>query len=865
MKSNYINIKPFHSILLIVITLLMNVTLSFGQNPVKTTKITDGSIGSGINQPAVDFAILELESNTKGFLLPRMTTTERDALTAKITDKDRGNGLAIYNITDDCINYWSKTAGAKKPDGSFEGKWLSVCGALPPATVEMNNCNASLNASGQKELTQGRSLRDTDILYVSVNVIHSGSYTISAVSSNGYSFSKSGVFETSGVYSVALEGFGTPMEASSGAGDRVLFTINGKKDPNCEGTDIKVKSSVIDYTVLSATSINWKAYKGIALTGDDNRIELSVNVLTAGFWRIQSTDSQNGISFSGAGQFTQDDVGGEPKKIYLYGQGTPEKTGTNTFKFQTNSASNKLPNTTVVVETLEASFELACSEMTNSFEYRGEYQEGITLTRGNSITIPVKVINPGPIDVELIGSFTGSNSGESVKFNASSLFLGKKGEIQNITLSVADLTKIPSNTTAITFTSMKPESVALCQNMPTVPVKERSKVYTFNCSYISATGGSLRTNTPLTKGRDGIQVSVDVGYADTYSIKTNTINGVTFEKSGTFSDADRERGRVDLVIDGSGTPLESGSFNFDITATDSKGAVVHSCTASVNFRGPDINVLAIGNASYVPYGWTNYAPTDIITNPQLFGPNGKVKVNSIKLFNNSPYYKFPKNLSSYLESNNIDIVIVGYPTTYGPEERIALEEFIKVKKGVVIMTDESNLDTRPSGNVGTTNHLIANLSNGTYMAGFNGGPRNDASHPYTMINKVSGPSEDPIIKSDFWDLNGKLLGNDASGNIWYFRNLPSDYIPIATSYVDPSYVWIFRHRTLGFIFMGDGGIFSGRVNHNSGTIWPVAFDNSGNLFGKEYYYKGDKNFQVYNSYLYANTLKWAIDYVIKNR
>ncbi|MEK6493565.1 hypothetical protein [Myroides odoratimimus] len=856
MKSNYINIKPFHSILLIVITLLMNVTLSLGQNPVKTTKITDGSIGSGINQPAVDFAILELESNTKGFLLPRMTTSERDALTAKITDKDRGNGLAIYNITDDCINYWSKTAGAKKPDGSFEGKWLSVCGALPPATVEMNNCKATLNASGQKELTQGRSLRDTDILYVSVKVIHSGSYTISAVSSNGYSFSKSGVFETPGVYSIALEGFGTPMEASSGEGDLVSFTLNGKADPNCSGTNVKVKSSEIDYEVLSAASFNWNAYKGIALSGDDNKIELSVRVTTAGFWRIQSEKTDNGISLSGSGEFDDTHVG-TTQKIYVYGQGTPQKAGVSNFKFVTNSKNNKAPNVTVNITTLEASFELACSEMSSQFVARGDYQEGMTLSRGNSVTIPVKVINPGPIDIELIGSFTGGNSSQEAKFKATGIFLGKKGDIQEITLS-ADRIQIPLNTTAITFTSMKPESVTMCSTMPTVPVRERSKVYSVNCGKVSATG-TYKIGQPLVGTKDGILVSVDVGYADKYHIKTNTVNGVSFEGSGTFTDQDRADGTVRIRLQGTGTPVDNGVHHFEVTSLAADGSVYHVCEARVNFVGPTINVLAVGTIAYAPTDDAKrYAPNAIIQNTNLFGPNGKVSIENIRIFKNSPVYRMPDNLASYLKSNDIDIVIIGYPTRFSESDFMALRDFIKNDKGAVILADELNLNRAGTG---TANMLVNALQLGsTNVQSTNG------SEAFTMVNIAkSDASNDPIIKStEFGSV--KYTGNDAAGNGWYFSNLSKkDYKPLIVSSKDENWISCFRHNEYGFVFIGDGGAFSGSEGgHPDLTIWPAAYDNSGRLFSKPFLYSGSK-YEVSNSILYANMLKWAIEYVLEHK
>ena len=51
-----------------------------------------GSVGIGTNSPGAS-AILELSSTGKGFLLPRVTTTQRDAISSPAT------GLQVYNTT----------------------------------------------------------------------------------------------------------------------------------------------------------------------------------------------------------------------------------------------------------------------------------------------------------------------------------------------------------------------------------------------------------------------------------------------------------------------------------------------------------------------------------------------------------------------------------------------------------------------------------------------------------------------------------------------------------------------------------------------------------------------------------------------
>ena len=57
-------------------------------------------VGIGTNQPNTS-AVLELQSTTKGFLPPRMTSLERDAIVSP------AQGLIIYNTTTNCIEIYN--------------------------------------------------------------------------------------------------------------------------------------------------------------------------------------------------------------------------------------------------------------------------------------------------------------------------------------------------------------------------------------------------------------------------------------------------------------------------------------------------------------------------------------------------------------------------------------------------------------------------------------------------------------------------------------------------------------------------------------------------------------------------------------
>ena len=95
-----------------------NGLLTFTDNDDARVAITNlGSVGIGTTSPAAS-AILELSTTGKGFLPPRVTTTQRDAISSP------AEVLVVYNTTDDAINYYTGNA------------WSAPGGAVPsPSTT----------------------------------------------------------------------------------------------------------------------------------------------------------------------------------------------------------------------------------------------------------------------------------------------------------------------------------------------------------------------------------------------------------------------------------------------------------------------------------------------------------------------------------------------------------------------------------------------------------------------------------------------------------------------------------------------------------------------------------------------------------
>ncbi|WP_449401340.1 hypothetical protein [Chryseobacterium wanjuense] len=67
-----------------------------------------GNVGIGTASPTSS-AILDLTATDKGFLPPRLTTAQRDAINPKVA------GLVIYNTNNNCMEFWNSST------------WVSTC------------------------------------------------------------------------------------------------------------------------------------------------------------------------------------------------------------------------------------------------------------------------------------------------------------------------------------------------------------------------------------------------------------------------------------------------------------------------------------------------------------------------------------------------------------------------------------------------------------------------------------------------------------------------------------------------------------------------------------------------------------------
>lgn len=788
----------------------------------QVAKIKDGSLANSSILPSEN-TILELESTSKGFLMPRLTNSQRDAISPDL--REEGNGLTIYNIDTDCINYWSNN----------NKRWMSLCGALPPANIALDdrNCDNFVFVNGKNgtnTLKQGAYLTPEDVLYIDVNVAEVGQYDISAVTDNGYYFTAKGTLMAKGSIRIPLLGVGVPIKGYNVGekGDAIKFYVNGKLQSGCSNFRIFVEKEGIDFSVIcqSMPSAKGEYFINVPVDQKENFIEFDVDVKSLGAYRIQ-TKTHNGLSFSGAGIFKKTGV----QKVKLLAEGMPLKSGEFVFTTETNSNGTINNNCQFNLKVKTVDYLVDLSKTTVS----GYYVKGVELLENNYIVVEVKVLAPGKTDLMI-------KSG-NVTFSADNVNLEYKKGTSNIQKVVLyGKGELPS-TSIVTFTAQGKfiNSFSISLNNPPV-------TYDIICSSIKKYGTykvGEEINSIGEKGngqKSYITVDINVKTPGKTIIYTDEINGLVYLYDGTV-----KLGKNTITLNASGTPKRAqNNVQFVLQSNDIE--LGSKCSFSIEVKdnvATDINILVIGNGNYAPSS-PKTAAHRILKNPENFGENGIVKVKRIR------YYEYPKQnifspsdgvkLATYIREKKIDIVLVvkdGRLNSYG---RSALTNFVNYEKGVVVY---STLDEPRN-----LTDFISDVGGG--VSSYFG--LTEMLHDVTY-------SSSPIINGPFGDLTSKKLGSDFYSSL-LFRNLGSNIIPLANGN-DSSLIWAGQHITKGFVFVGNPGwMYDQSYNSVQG---PLSASYSGKPMPRYGYgpFLEDK-VTVYNSIFFANMMAWAIEYRTAN-
>ena len=811
MQNNYTIYSKLRSSAWFLMFLFLGLVSGMAQT--NMTKIKDGSISGSSSVPGLG-AVLELESTNKGFLMPRLTTQQRDA----IAFADRTDGLMIYNITTGCFNFWT----------TVQETWLSICGTPPPAIIEITpvQCEA-IEVHGSYE--QGVELGTSNFIRVPVTVTQAGSYDAMVSSNNGYYFYAQGSFPSAGRYTIVLAGAGTPSNgyepaangSTVGIGDKLVINLNGKDQETCDRRIFVVKAPV-DYT-LACSDIRVEGQYMIGKTMEaSNKLTLKVNVTATGYWNIE-TNTVNGYSFRGTGKFEQEGI----QEIELQGTGASIAEGTNVFTLTTN-AETAVACSSVSVTVQPVQYTVNCTDPV----ILGTYKHDLNLTVNNTVKLKINVIATGKTEIK-------TNTVAGMTFTSGPLVLDTLGEQEVILTGVGKPTSGGTKNFTLVAT---PGMEATCGF--SIPVAQQDVSFSMDCNAVQV-NGSYAPNFAM-NATNTMVISVDVKYPGPYEITTNTVNGISFKATGTFSTT----GRQNVTLTASGTGTQGGVHRYTLNGP---GIIANAtCTVEVQFLFRRINVLGLGTSNYQPgTAGAGNSPRAILKSATNFGPNGTFRVEEINIVNGGQVASAGV-LKNFINNNDIDVIFIGFnfssltqTDTQIQELASVFRDFVTVKKGVLLFSDESvpkfAIEVLKAIDPASTSPTFTFLGN--------------------YINPILN-TNDPLLNGPFGDIRGKSAGTDVQNAI-YIKGFSSNFVSLINHPSSSSGSWLIKHKTLGAIFVADAGWASGTSTTGTQTSGPakMASRDGNRPIPKPY---GGSSTEVYNSALYANTFAWAIRYVQEN-
>ena len=288
---------------------------------------------------AIDSSVaFKVVAEDRGILVPRLTEAQRDAIA------DPVDGLLIYNIDEDCFNYYNVK----------DEEWQSLCGKMGKATIDEVYCD-DIRVFGN--YIEGVEMTMNERINIPVEVTKIGSYDITVTVmnngvDNGYMFIGSGTFMYTGRQTITLTAQGTPQAAHfnptppPAVGDNILIHINGVDFDGCNDFVIPVTPALADYSVSCGSA----AVKGIytmlpdQTNSDDatHYIEVTVDVSSLGAGNAASgwsgeTNKVSGVQFRGSGNFTT--TGSNTVRLYAVAGTKPTTLDpiTLTMTFQTKN------------------------------------------------------------------------------------------------------------------------------------------------------------------------------------------------------------------------------------------------------------------------------------------------------------------------------------------------------------------------------------------------------------------------------------------------------------------------------------------------------------------------------------------------
>jgi hypothetical protein len=287
-----------------------------------------------------------------------------------------------------------------------------------------------------------------------------------------------------------------------------------------------------------------------------NSISVAVNVTELGTYTIAS-DTVSGFYFRSTGSFTALGV----DTITLQGGGTPATSGTHVFTITYGSSTCDIAIDVLPSGSTPAVFALAgAPAVCSSFVVNGSYAVGTPLGVSNTVVLNVNVTTVGAYNISTSkNGMTFSKTGSFTAPGPQTLTLNGSG---TPTVNGVNTFSITAGTSTCSFdVTVGSSAVGTLAGSPggCLPAN-------INGTY---TVGTVLTAT------NTVEVQVNVSTIGAYNITTNTVSGISFSKSGTFT----ATGNQSVILNGTGTPSAAGAQTFTVTFGSS------TCTFTINVVG----------------------------------------------------------------------------------------------------------------------------------------------------------------------------------------------------------------------------------------------------------------------------------------
>jgi len=292
-------------------------------------------------------------------------------------------------------------------------------------------------------------------------------------------------------------------------------------------------------------AISGQYYQNIPLS-NSNTIQLKVQVDSVGTYAI-TTNTADGFSFVTSGNFTTTGI----QTITLTGQGIPASAGDFTFIPPVGLGCNFIVSVSgAAIVPTGFTFEGAPDNCTNP-KVDGDYISGKALQVSNIVIVNVNVTTIGPYTIT-------TDTLDGINFSAKGSFT--KTGTQAVTLNGSGT---PSLARYLLFTLYSP-GIPGCSFNVSVINPEPLAIYVLESGFgtssspcIYTVQGTYTHNTIL-DNTNTVTMRVYVSAVGNFTICTNTIDGITFSYSGTFTTL----GSQYVILVGDGTPVNTGTFTF---------------------------------------------------------------------------------------------------------------------------------------------------------------------------------------------------------------------------------------------------------------------------------------------------------------